>query len=200
VSTTDHTARGRGIGSGAAGKTALPSDVFFSTWQSLLRVVVVGVCGYAALIVLLRLYGKRSLSKFNAFDLVVTVAIGSVLATLLLSKDAKLLDGVVAFMTLLSLQFLVTWFSRRFHAVNRLVKSEPALLYYQGRFLEDSLRRERVTEGEVRSAVREQGIASMQDVYAVVLETSGNISVIPGTSENPTALIGVSGAAQQEGL
>lgn len=67
--------------------------MFFDGWTGLLRVLVVGTLAYAALVLLLRVSGKRTLSKMNAFDLVVTVALGSTLATVLLSRDVALAEG-----------------------------------------------------------------------------------------------------------
>ena len=81
--------------------------MFFDSWAELGRVTVVSVCAYAALVLLLRVSGKRTLSKMNAFDLVVTVALGSTFATVLLSKDVALAEGVLAFALLISLQFAV---------------------------------------------------------------------------------------------
>ena len=84
------------------------------------------------LLLLLRVSGKRTLTKMNAFDLVVTVALGSTLATVLLTKSVALAEGLTAFMLLIFLQFVLTWLSVRSRAVSRLVKSEPTLLVYQG--------------------------------------------------------------------
>ena len=105
--------------------------MFFDGWFGLLRVVVVGVLAYAALVLLLRVSGKRTLAKLNAFDLIVTVALGSTLATVLLSKSVALVEGLVAFGLLAGLQYLVAWLSVRFAALQRLVKSEPTLLLHQ---------------------------------------------------------------------
>ena len=68
----------------------------------------------------------------NAFDLVVTVALGSTLATVLRTKSVALAEGLTAFVLLIFLQFVLTWLSVRSRAVSRLVKSEPTLLVYQG--------------------------------------------------------------------
>lgn len=152
--------------------------MFFDTWSGLARVVIVGALAYFGLVVLLRVSGKRTLSKMNAFDLVVTVALGSILATILLSKDVALMEGLLAFVTLIALQFLIAWLSVRSQTVSGFVKSDPALLLYRGRFLHDALRRERVTEGEVRSAVRQSGQDNLEAVEAVVLETDGSFSVV----------------------
>jgi uncharacterized membrane protein YcaP (DUF421 family) len=85
--------------------------MFFNDAFNLLRVVIVGTLAYLSLV--LSVSGKRTLSKMNAFDLVVTVAIGSTLAMVLLSKDVTLADGVVAFTLLIGLQYVITWLSVR---------------------------------------------------------------------------------------
>ena len=83
-------------------------------------------------LLLLRVSGKRTLTKMNAFDLVVTVALGSTLATVLLTKSVALAEGLTAFVLLIFLQFVLTWLFVRSQAASRLVKSEPTLLAYQG--------------------------------------------------------------------
>lgn len=152
--------------------------MFFSDWWTLLRIAVVGCLGYVGLIALLRLSGKRTLSKMNAFDLVVTVALGSTLATMLLSKDVALVDGLLGLALLIGLQFAVAWLASRSRLVSRLVKSEPRLLFYRGKLLHDALRTERVTQDEVLAAMRAQGLRSPAQAEAVVLETDGEIHVI----------------------
>jgi uncharacterized membrane protein YcaP (DUF421 family) len=151
--------------------------MFFNDAFSLLRVFIVGTLAYLSLVLLLRVSGKRTLSKMNAFDLVVTVAIGSTLATVLLSKDVALADGVAAFTLLIGLQYVITWLSVRSRRVENLIKAEPSLLYFNGRFLE-AMKSERVTEAEVRAAVRSQGLSEMESVAAVVLETDGSLTVL----------------------
>lgn len=152
--------------------------MFFDGWDSLLRTFVVGVLAYAALVLFLRISGRRTLSKMNAFDLVVTVALGSTLATVLLSKDVSLLDGAIAFALLIGLQFVITWTSVRVRWVRQLVTGEPVMLLYRGALLPDALRTARVTTDEVRAAVRSAGQASLDGLEAVVLETDGSFSVI----------------------
>ena len=154
--------------------------MFFDSWYGLLRVLVTGTVAYVGLVFMLRVSGKRTLAKMNAFDLVVTVALGSTLATVLLSKDVALAEGLLAFATLIALQFGVAWLSVRSARVQDLVKSEPALLFFEGRYLDGALRRERVAREEVRAAIRAAGTASLEEVTAVVLETDGTFSVVRG--------------------
>lgn len=152
--------------------------MFFSGWDSLLRTLIVGVLAYVALVVFLRVSGKRTLSKMNAFDLVVTVALGSTLATVLLSKDVALAEGLLAFGLLICLQFIVTWSSVRARWVRRVATGEPMMLFYEGNFLPKTLRKARVTEDELRAAIRSAGVNSMSKVHAVVLETDGSFNVV----------------------
>lgn len=162
-------------------------EMFFSGWESLLRTLVVGVLAYVSLIVFLRFSGKRTLSKMNAFDLVVTVALGSTLATVLLTKSVALADGLLAFALLIFLQFAVAWSSVRARWVRRLVTGEPLMLLYRGEVLPTALRQSRVTEDELRAAVRAQGLASLKEADAVVLETDGSFSVVqaePGSDRS----------------
>lgn len=168
--------------------------VFFNSWGSLLRIVIIGVLAYATLVLFLRLSGNRTLSKMNAFDLIVTVALGSTLATVLLSKDVALVDGAVALALLISLQFIITWTSVRFRWVRRLVTGEPLMLLYQGEFLLTSLRQARVTQDEVLSAIRSSGLSDVAAVEAVVLETDGSLSVVKRQAESrQSSLAGVRG-------
>jgi uncharacterized membrane protein YcaP (DUF421 family) len=154
----------------------------FDSWAVLGRTAVVGVLAYLALVFLLRVSGKRTLSKMNAFDLVVTVALGSTLATVLLSQSVSLVNGVLAFVLLIGLQFVITWLSVRSPTVRNLAKAEPTLLLHQGRFLRRAMKLERVTEAEILAALRGQGIASVEEVEAVVLETDSSFSVVRTSS------------------
>lgn len=152
--------------------------MFFDSWQGLGRVLLVGVCAYVALVLMLRVSGPRTLSKLNAFDFVVTVALGSTLASVLLSKSVALAEGLLAFAVLIGLQYAVTWTSVRWPRFNRLVKSEPVLLFHRGHFLHRAMRHARVVESEVLATMRDQGISQLDAVEAVVLETDGSMSVL----------------------
>ena len=159
------------------------------TWSGLLRIVVVGTAAYAALVLVLCMSGKRTLAKLNAFDLVVTVALGSTLATVLLSKSVALADGLLGFALLVGLQYAVAWLSVRSPRFGAVVKSEPSLLLHRGCFLEGAMRRQRVTQEEVVSAVRSSGLARPEDAAAVVLETDGTLSVVRATGEAQEATV-----------
>lgn len=152
--------------------------VFFDGWPSLFRTAIIGVFAYLSLVLLLRVSGKRTLSKMNAFDLIVTVALGSTLATVLLNKSVSLADGILAFALLIFLQFAITWFSVRSTRVSKWVKAQPTLLFYRGQFLLSVMKAERITREELLAALREKGITDSSQVEAIVLETEGSLSVL----------------------
>ena len=156
----------------------MEQPIFFDSWASLGRVILVGALAYGGLVLMLRVSGKRTLGKMNAFDLVVTVALGSTLATVLLNRSVPLAEGLAAFALLIGLQFVITWLSVRSDAVRDAVKSQPTVLVNRGRPLSDALKRQRVTMDEVQAALRQSGQADLDDRTSVVLETDGSISVM----------------------
>jgi len=165
---------------------------FFNDANDLLRTAMVGVLGYVALVGLLRLSGKRTLSKMNAFDFIVTIALGSTLATLLLSKEVALAEGMLAFALLIALQFVVTWTSVRLRSVQRLVAGQPLLLVERGKLQTTAMHQARITEDNVHAAVRAAGLGDLAEVHAVVLETDASLTVIRRGSEGDgSALAGV---------
>jgi uncharacterized membrane protein YcaP (DUF421 family) len=167
--------------------------MFFDTWTEVGRTLMAGALAYLLIVILLRSTGKRTLSKWNAFDFIVTIALGSTLATVILSKEVTVFEGGLALALLILLQYAVTWSSVRSPLIRRLIKGEPTMLLSDGRFLHRTMRRERVTESEVRAAVRAHGIGRIEEVEAVVLETDGTFSVVKDVDDESTALHGVQG-------
>jgi len=153
--------------------------MWFDSWSDLVRIVLVGVAAYAALLLVLRISGKRTLAKLNAFDLVVTVAFGSTLSSILLTTSVSWVDGAVALALLAGLQFLVAFGTSRSGRLRQIVTSAPTLVVRDGELLHDVMRRERLDEAELHQAVRSSGHGGWDRLAAVVLETDGSLSVIP---------------------
>lgn len=157
-------------------------NIFFKSWESLFRVLVTVIVVYPGLILLLRIYGKRSLSKLNMFDFIITVAFGSTLASVVIQESVTIIDGLVTFALLLTVQYVVTKTSLKSNWMNKIIKSDPTIVFYEGEFLEEGMDSARVSEGEILAGIRQQGIACLDDVYAVVLETNGELSVLKAQS------------------
>lgn len=152
--------------------------IFFDNWESIFRTFIITVLAYAALIFLLRISGKRTLSKMNAFDFIVTIALGSTLAKVLLNKSVALADGLLAFALLIGLQYLITFLAARFKTVSQWVKGTPTLIVYNGEMITKAMLNERVNEDEVYAVLRENGLMSIKDAKAVILETDGSLTVL----------------------
>ncbi len=153
-------------------------NIFFDDWESILRAFTITVLGYTALVVAIRISGKRTLSKMNAFDFIVTIALGSCLAAVSLNKSIALAEGVVVYSTLIGLQFLITWLSVRMKKVKAIVSGQPVLLLYKGELLRDVMKKERITVEEIYLSARANGMVSLSEIEVVVLETTGDITVM----------------------
>ncbi len=152
--------------------------MFYQGLSDIFQTLVLGVCAYAAMVILLRVSGKRTLSKMNTFDFVVTIALGSLLASTILSETVSLSEGVTAFAVLIASQFVVTWISVRSEWFMGLVKAEPTLLYHDGTYLEAAMRRQRVTQEEIFCAARSRGFDGLDEKHLVILETDGTLNVV----------------------
>jgi uncharacterized membrane protein YcaP (DUF421 family) len=150
---------------------------FFESWYNVGRTVTLSIIGFAALMILLRVSGKRTLSKLNAFDFVFVVAVGSVFASTIISKDITLVEGVAAMATLIAIQVIMAELAARFPIAERIINGEPTLLLSRGKFIPRALKKERITEEEVRGAIRANGVNRVEDVDAVILENDGTLSV-----------------------
>lgn len=172
----------------------------FSTWESIARLAFICFFAYVGLIIILRISGARTLSQLNAFDFVVTVALGSILASVILNKNTPLTEGLAALGFLVFLQYIVSFLSVRFRMIRRIIKSDPVLLFYNGSFINETLNDKRITEDEVLQMLRSDGIASLEDITAVILETNGKYSVIKNTAEKKEAsvLSNVKGADRRD--
>lgn len=152
--------------------------MWFDDWLGVLRVALMGTTAYVALMLVLRVSGKRTLAKLNAFDLVITVSLGSTLATILLSSDVAFVEGVAALSLLAAMQFVVAKLTTVVPGLRSVVTAKPALVVQDGEVLEAMLARQRLTLEEVRQVVRQNGYGELSQIGAVVLETDGTLSVI----------------------
>ena len=155
--------------------------MLFDQVTELTRVLVVGPLAYIWLVAVLRVSGKRTLAQLNAFDFIVTVALGSTLATVVLSQSVAWTEGALALGLLAALQFVVAWLAVRVPWLRRSVTSRPTVLLRDGVLRHDVLVRERISEDSLRQAVRSAGIGGVELVAAVVLEPNGTLSVVPAS-------------------
>lgn len=132
---------------------------------------------YAFLVVGLRLAGKRELAQLNPFDLVVLLTLSNTLQNAIIGDDNSVTGGFLGAAVLLAVNYLLVRFIYRHQRVDRLLEGQSLLLIDQGRVVAKNLKRELITEEELRSVCRRQGVEDIEQVEKAILETSGTISV-----------------------
>ena len=163
-------------------------NIWFESWDNILRIICVIPLAYVSMIILLRASGKRTLSKMNAFDFIVTIALGSILANVAVNQNIPIADGVIAFLIFIGFQYLFTWLSVRIKFFKTLITSKPSLIFYKGNFLYQAMKKERITVEEIYSATRQKGFSSLDGIDMIIFETTGDIAIIKKVtySENTT--------------
>ena len=174
-------------------------DWIFDGWGPIAEVLGSGLVMYVLVIVSVRLAGKRSTAKMNNFDWIVTLAIASIVASTVVSPSTTVAQGIAAVAVLLVAQMVTTWATSRSGAVARLIQPAPTLVVHDGRYLRDRMRAQRVTEHEVRAALRSNGYAALDDVHAVVLESDGNLTMLAADDRDHEILRDVVGAEPHPG-
>lgn len=153
-------------------------EIFFSGWEGVLRVATSTICAYILVVVMLRISGKRTLAKMNAFDFIVTIALGSILGSVILNKTTPIIEGLTAIAILISLQYFITFISVRSNFFKQIISSTPTLLFYDGKILDAALKQQRVSRSEINKSIREAGYSGFEKISAIILESTGDITVI----------------------
>lgn len=149
-----------------------------STPTAVAMVALTGLVVYATLLLFTRLAGLRSFAKMSSFDFAMTVAMGSLIASTILMKDPPLVQAISGLAVLFGLQTLVSWLRKQTSFMPKLVDNRPLLLMAGSNVIQENLATARVTESDLHSKLREAGVTHLGDVLAVVMETTGDVSVI----------------------
>lgn len=145
---------------------------------AILMVIITSIGIYCALILFTRVAGLRSFSKMSSFDFAVTVAFGSVIATVISAKDPPLVQGITALLSLFVLQIVVARLRNKIPFISKIVDNAPILLMDGTDIKEDNLKRAQVTHDDLRAKLREANVTQLNQVKAVVMEATGDISVL----------------------
>ncbi|KYG82968.1 hypothetical protein AWW67_05955 [Roseivirga seohaensis] len=150
----------------------------YSSSSSILITVLSTVGIYLAVLIITRLNGLRTFAKMSSFDFAITIAIGSVIASTLISQQNSLVKGIVALTVLVVLQAAVAKLRKKSNVFENAVTNTPVLLMSGSEILWHNLKANRVTEADLYAKLREANVYEMRQVLAVVLETTGDISVL----------------------
>lgn len=143
------------------------------------------------MVLFVRLAGLRAFSKMSSYDFAVTVSFGSVLAGTVLNPDVTLWHGILAMGVLFAVQWGIGWLRSRSSFVEGAADNRPVLLMRDGEVLQANLARTRVTMDDLRAKLREANVLDLGQVRAVVLETTGDVSVLHGDHLSGDLLRGV---------
>ena len=154
------------------------SDLFVLSapwWHFVLRAVLV----YAMVMLLVRVSGKRAVGQFTPFDLVLLILIGNAVQNGLNGGDNSITGAVILAGCLIVLNYGVAWLTARSQRAEHWIEGVPMVLARDGVVFEDVLRHELVSLDDFHEALRMNNIADLGDVALALLETNGNISVVP---------------------
>jgi len=158
---------------------------FSINWQQVVGIALSVIGFYFCLILFTRIVGLRSFSKLSSYDLAMTVGIGSILASTVLSKSTSLLQGVFAIGMLFTLQAVLSIIRRNFKPFKALIDNQPIILMANGAYLYDNLKEAKLSENDIKQILRKNGIKSKSEVFAVIMETTADISVIKSSDTSP---------------
>jgi Predicted membrane protein len=149
-----------------------------NTLISLLPIVFSSFCVYIFIIIAIRVFGKRDLAQLSVVDVVFVLLISNAVQNAMVGSNTTLLGGIVAASTLFVTNALFKSIVRKFPKLNDIIQGHAVMLIYEGKILEDNMRKMGITDDEIIEAMREHGVDVVDKVSLAVLETDGNISII----------------------
>lgn len=138
---------------------------------------------YAAILLYTRLVGLRSFSKMSAADFAMTIAIGSLFGATISSPSPTLFMGLFAIGCVFIGQWTLAFLRVRSHRFSKAIDNEPLLLMAGNEVLYDHLRQANLTQSDLFGKLREANVMNLDQVHAVVFETTGDVSVLHGQSD-----------------
>ena len=154
-------------------------------WQQVVGIFLSALGVYLGLMFYTRLMGLRSFSKLSSHDFAMTVGVGSILASTVLSKDPSLLQGLTAMACLFIFQALVSMLRRKVKPVKKLVDNPAIVLMAHGEYIESNLKEANLAKSDVQEVLRKNGLKNPAQVFAVIMETTGDMSVIKQDDQAP---------------
>lgn len=154
----------------------------FTSEDPYLQTLIGAILIFVAVVVFTRVVGLRSFAKFTAYDFVSTVAIGSIISSALTS-NTTIAHGAAAIGSLLLLTFILSYLQKKTPIINKFIENSPLLLMDGDTILEENLQHARIEKSQLIAKLREANVLNFDQVQAVVLEATGDISVLH-TSDN----------------
>lgn len=158
---------------------------FLMEWEQVPGIALTAIGFYLVLILFTRLVGLRSFSKLSSYDFAMTVAIGSILASTVSSDSVSLIQGSFAVGTLFIIQTFFSFIRRTVKPIKSMIDNQAIILMAHGEYFWDNIKEANLTESDIKEVVRKNGLKSKTEVFAVIMETTGDMSVIKNNDVTP---------------
>lgn len=156
-------------------------DWIFMNFTEYLGIIASAILVFFGILVFIKINGLRSFAKFSAHDFAVTIAIGSIIGSTVVSKDPSIIQGLIAIGSLLALQALYSkW---RIKRGKPYLENEPLMLMREEKIFYENLKKAKITKNDLISKLRESNVLHSKQVKAVIFEPSGDISVLHGDTD-----------------
>jgi uncharacterized membrane protein YcaP (DUF421 family) len=160
-------------------------DYFIAQYKLLPEVLIGTILLYTVLMLYTRIFGLKSFSKMSTIDFALTIAIGSMIASTIATGSPSLVIGITAVGLMFFLKYFTSWLKLKSNRFEKAAENTPVMLMFEGEVLYEQLRASRVTEDELRGKLREANVIRLSQVKAVILETTGDVSVLHSDEKAP---------------
>lgn len=146
--------------------------------NDILEIVIRSLVIYLFIILAIRVTGKKELAQLSVIDLVFILLISNAVQNAMVGENSSLLGGIIAAGTLFSVNVILKFLTYRYKNAKGLIEGDPVLLIHNGKIIRKNMNKEKIQKEELEAAVREHGLAKIEDVDLAILENDGNISII----------------------
>jgi len=153
-------------------------------FNDILRTVITLIITFMVILAVTRIFGLMTFAKITSIDFASTIAIGSVIATIVLNNDQSILKGAICLFLIVAVQFIVSLLMRKFNFFRSILTNKPKLLVFNGKILHKNLAKANISEDDLIARIRTANVKDLDSIKAVVLESTGDVSVIHGTSDS----------------
>jgi uncharacterized membrane protein YcaP (DUF421 family) len=153
-------------------------DNLFSMDVSALNLIIRAVVVYFSVLLLLRSGGKRQIGQMGPTEFVAVLLISNAVQNAMNAGDNSLIGGIILAVTLVGLSCLISYLTFRFKSAEKLFEGVPTLIVHNGKRLEENMRKEQLTDSELRSLIRKQGVNGLTEIDTAILEPDGTLTII----------------------
>lgn len=155
---------------------------------------------YIIVLIVMRLMGKREIGQLQPFELAISIMIADLASVPMTELGIPLTNGIIPILGLLFMYMIISFLNMRNTNIRKIISGKPSILIYRGKIDEQILKKERITINELQERLRQNNIFSLAEVEYAILETSGQLTVIPKPEKRNPTLEDLNIKADYEGI